>query len=76
MDRVILHQEQRADEFLTWAIVFLGFAMVIAPLWILLFVTNPKYRLAIMSGFIFLFLVFVSFVTTARPFESFAATAA
>jgi len=70
-----LHDEG-AEEVFAWGFMLLGFSMVICPLWILVFVTESVQRLAIMTCFIFIFLVLVSFVTTARPFETLAATAA
>lgn len=50
--------------------------MLIAPLWWLLFVEAPAYRLGIISGFMTLFLVLVASVSGARTFETLGATAA
>jgi hypothetical protein len=49
--------------------------MLIAPLWILEFVHGSMNRLAVITGFIVLFLWLIAFGTAARPFESLAATA-
>jgi hypothetical protein len=76
MDNVTLHHDERAEEVFTWVIMAFGLAMVIAPLWILEFVSGSVQRLGVMTCFILTFFILLSFVTTARPFESLAATAA
>ncbi|KAK0615704.1 hypothetical protein B0T17DRAFT_510287 [Bombardia bombarda] len=76
MDGTFIHDAGKVEELYQWAFVILGFAMLISPLWILVFVTAQIPRLAIMTCFILAFLGLVSFVTTARPFETLAATAA
>lgn len=76
MDQVYVYDDELAEKVFTWLAMVFGFAMTIVPLWILLFVTRATYRLAIMTGFVFLFLTFIAVVTTARPFESLAAAAA
>jgi hypothetical protein len=53
-----------------------GFIMLIAPLWILLYVESPPWQLAIIPGFIAVFLGFIQSKTVANPFESLAVTAA
>lgn len=50
--------------------------MLIAPLWILDAVGTKRAQLQVISVFILVFLVLVSTITVARPFESLAATAA
>ena len=57
-------------------VIIVGFLMLLVPLWILEFVVNEVPRLAIISGFMTLFLILISSITVAKPFETLAATAA
>ena len=50
--------------------------MLIGPLWILDAVGTRRAQLEVISVFIVVFLVLVSSITVAKPFESLAATAA
>jgi hypothetical protein len=68
--------DKRIDAFVTIVVCIIGFAMLIAPLWILLYVESPARQLGIITGFIALFLGLIQSVTVAKPFESLAATAA
>jgi hypothetical protein len=70
------HSDTRMELFVTIVVTLVGLIMLIAPLWWLMFVRKPLYQLAIITGFIVLFLSLISSVTVARPFESLAATAA
>ena len=63
------------ETFCTIIINTAGLTMLIAPLWWLLFVRDPIYQLAIITGFILLFVTIVSSVTVAKPFEALACTA-
>ena len=49
--------------------------MLVAPLWILEFMTSRRVQLEVITGFVVLFLVLIASVTNAQPFESLAATA-
>jgi hypothetical protein len=74
-EHTFLHQEERSAKILTRTLLVMGLLMLIAPLWILEFVHGSTNRLAVITGFIVLFLWLVAFGTAARPFESLAATA-
>jgi hypothetical protein len=50
--------------------------MLIAPLWILNYVSGPSARLEIITAFVVVFLCLIQSVTIAKPFETLAATAA
>jgi nitrogen fixation/metabolism regulation signal transduction histidine kinase len=50
--------------------------MLVAPLWILLYVTSKQRQLAVITVFMAVFLGIMQSVTIARPFESLATTAA
>lgn len=75
MDCITLYDEEKAEAFFARATLLLGLAMFIGPLWILEFVSGPLSRLGVITSFIVLFIVLVSVMTTARPFESLAAAA-
>ena len=71
------HQsEKRINSFVNMAICVIGFLMLIAPLWILLYLSTRRNQLAVITIFIALFLAVLQSVSLARPFESLAATAA
>lgn len=62
----------------TWASVaaFAAAAfMLITPLWILQGVQDPNQKLSVISVFVFLCLLFLTYVTLGKPFERLAATA-
>jgi hypothetical protein len=63
------------ETFCTIVINAAGLTMLIAPLWWLLFVKDPMYQLAIITGFVLLFVTIISSVTVAKPFEALAGTA-
>jgi len=62
--------------FVTIVVVSVGLLMLVGPLWALMYVWDQTKRLAIITAFIVLFLLLLSTVTVAKPFESLAATAA
>lgn len=68
--------DQRIDMFVNAIIAIVGLIMLIVPLWVLAFVTWVVHRLAIITSFVVVFLLFVSFTTVARPFETLGAAAA
>lgn len=50
--------------------------MLITPIWILQALTELKPKLAVITGFIFIFLLVLSLAMVAKPFEALGATAA
>jgi hypothetical protein len=68
--------DQRIEIFVNVINTTLRMIMLVVPLWILAFVDKTTYRLAIITTFLVFFLCFVSFTTSAKPFESLGATAA
>ena len=66
----------RIDRFVTIFIMSIGLIMLIAPLWILTYLEGLARRLAVISAFVVLFTVLISWTTIAKPFESLAAAAA
>lgn len=72
----MLYDEEKFEAFLTRSIVVVGLLMLICPMWILEFVAGSLQRLGVITAFILVFFILVSFATTARLFESLAAAAA
>lgn len=58
------------------SIIFLGFAMLMAPLWWLNFVSGRNQRLGIISAFLGVFMVLMATATVNSPFQVVASTAA
>ncbi|KAI9172619.1 hypothetical protein HJFPF1_02126 [Paramyrothecium foliicola] len=73
---VSYYSDKRIDRFATAAIVAVGVTMLITPLWILQAVQSIKGKLGIITSFIFLFLLTLSFAMATKPFEALGATAA
>ena len=71
-----LLEEERAETVMSRVVLFIGLLMLIGPLWILEYVRGSAQSLAVITGFIILFLGLLSFTTAAKPFESLAAAAA
>lgn len=66
----------RVDKLSALIISLAGLTMLIGPLWLLKFVTDPTKRLGIISGFIVAFFILVNLATTARVYEALGAAAA
>lgn len=75
-EEIYYSSDKSIDQFVAALILFLGVAMLIAPLWILHFVQGSVHRLGIITVFIVLFLILLSGTTVAKPFESLAGAAA
>ncbi|KAL8745122.1 MAG: hypothetical protein Q9190_002705 [Brigantiaea leucoxantha] len=72
--------ESRIDKIVTAITISLGLGMLIGPLWLLQHVSavqpNTRQRLIVITAFLIGFTIMMGIVTTARPFEVLAATAA
>ena len=53
-----------------------GLIMLVAPLWVLNFIEGSVVRLGVITAFITVFFILAALATTARVFETLAATAA
>ncbi|KAI0441387.1 hypothetical protein F4803DRAFT_419542 [Xylaria telfairii] len=67
--------EQRIEFCVSTIVIIIGLAMLIAPLWILANIGDMVLRLTVITAFVVAFLPLVTFTSTARPFETLAATA-
>ncbi|KAK0384103.1 hypothetical protein NLU13_8192 [Sarocladium strictum] len=75
-DLIRYFSNKRIDSFASGVIVTIGVVMLLAPLWILLSLDNPRIKLAVITIFISTFLLILSFAMVAKPFEALAVTAA
>jgi small-conductance mechanosensitive channel len=69
-------RNESINGFVTMVVCLIGLIMLIAPLWILNYVTRFIARLVIITAFVVVFLCLIQSVTIAKPFETLAATAA
>ncbi|KAL6816727.1 hypothetical protein V8C40DRAFT_269178 [Trichoderma camerunense] len=76
MENVTYVSEQRLDFFVSLITTIIGLAMLVTPLWILQSTTNLQSKLIIITVFIIVFLLVLSFGMVAKPFEALGATAA
>ncbi|KAF6818893.1 phytase [Colletotrichum plurivorum] len=65
----------RVDIVAAVAVFLVVLSMLIAPLWALAYMDDMKGKLAVITSFTLVLLVFLASGTTARPFEMLAATA-
>lgn len=75
-ENVTYYSAKRMDAFASGVIIAVGSAMLIAPIWILQALNDPKAKLGVITGFIFAFLLILSLAMVAKPFEALGATAA
>lgn len=72
----IISSNSRFDFITNTSIILGGLVMLLAPLWWLEYIHNSEKKLAVMTGFICLFVGLMSTATVNRPGEVVAATAA
>ncbi|KAH7029153.1 uncharacterized protein B0I36DRAFT_374758 [Microdochium trichocladiopsis] len=70
------YSDDRIDLFVSVAIVFVGIAMLIIPIWILRCLSDQDMMLVVITVFILVFLGVLSFFMATKPFEALGATAA
>lgn len=67
--------DERMNRFISFLIVTIGLIMLIAPLWVLAFVSQTIYRLTVITVFTVIFLSLVSFAVDTAPVDGLVATA-
>lgn len=75
-EQVLYFSDKRIDTFASGVIVIVGLTMLLTPVWILQALDSLLWKLVVISIFVFIFLVTMSFTMVAKPFEALAATAA
>ncbi|KAK4075168.1 uncharacterized protein Triagg1_4832 [Trichoderma aggressivum f. europaeum] len=76
IENVTYFSEKRLDLFISLITTTIGLAMLVTPLWILQSTTNLQSKLIVITVFIVVFLLVLSFGMVAKPFEALGATAA
>jgi hypothetical protein len=74
--QVLYFSDKRIDTFSSCAIVIVDLTMLLTPVWILQALNNLLWKLDVISIFVFIFLVTMTFNMVAKPFEALGATAA
>ncbi|KAL7943826.1 hypothetical protein V8C42DRAFT_328546 [Trichoderma barbatum] len=72
---VSYYSEKRLDLFVSLTTTMIGLAMLVTPLWILQSTKSLQIKLIVITVFIIVFLLVLSFGMVARPFEALGATA-
>ncbi|TDZ67894.1 hypothetical protein CTRI78_v002716 [Colletotrichum trifolii] len=75
-EEVSHYSDKRIDAFASAVIISVGVAMLITPIWVLEGMVDLKGKLAVITCFIFVFLLVLSLAMVAKPFEALGATAA
>ena len=75
-DHVSYYSSKRIDGFASSIIVIIGVIMLITPIWVLQALSTLSMKLGMITLFISVFLLLVSFAMVTKPFEALGATAA
>lgn len=76
MQHVSYYSDKRMGGFASGVIVAVGVIMLITPIWILQAMKTLQAKLAVITVFVFAFLLILSFPMASKPFEALGATAA
>ncbi|KAI0437797.1 hypothetical protein F4803DRAFT_128555 [Xylaria telfairii] len=70
------YSDTSIDAFASAMIVFVGASLLITPIWILQAIEKLQIKLGVITAFVLVFLLVLSFAMVAKPFEALGATAA
>ncbi|KAK8121796.1 phytase [Apiospora sp. TS-2023a] len=73
---VSYYSDKRINKFTSLAIVLIGIAMLLTPIWILQALQSPTAKLVVITVFILVFLITLSYAMVTKPFEALGAAAA
>ncbi|KAF9876167.1 hypothetical protein CkaCkLH20_06110 [Colletotrichum karsti] len=73
---VSYYSDKRMNAFASAMIIAIGVTMLITPIWVLQRMDDLKEKLAVITVFIFVFLLVMSLAMVTKPFEALGATAA
>ncbi|RSL60017.1 hypothetical protein CEP54_006973 [Fusarium duplospermum] len=73
---VSYYSDSRMDTFASAAIAVIGVVMLITPIWVLQAMDGLKAKLGVITAFVLIFLLVLSFAMASKPFEALGATAA
>ena len=70
------YSDSKIDKSIILLLRATGFSMLVAPLWILARTPDIDRKLAVITGFLLIFMILVSILTVSKSLELMAATAA
>ncbi|KAF5511444.1 hypothetical protein CGCS363_v002119 [Colletotrichum siamense] len=73
---VSYYSDERMNAFVSAVIIAIGVFMLLTPIWVLQAIEDLKGKLAVITIFVFIFLLVLSLGMVAKPFEVLGATAA
>ncbi|EEU45428.1 uncharacterized protein NECHADRAFT_80333 [Fusarium vanettenii 77-13-4] len=75
-EHVSYYSDSRMDKFASAVIAIIGVVMLITPIWVLQAMDGLKAKLGVITAFVLIFLLTLSFAMASKPFEALGATAA
>lgn len=75
-EHVSYYSDSRMDKTASVVIVAVGVVMLITPIWVLQAMDGLRAKLGIITAFVLIFLLVLSFAMASKPFEALGATAA
>ncbi|KAI8669140.1 hypothetical protein NCS57_00728000 [Fusarium keratoplasticum] len=75
-EHVSYYSDSRMDKTASVVIVAVGIVMLITPIWVLQAMDGLRAKLAVITTFVLVFLLVLSFAMASKPFEALGATAA
>lgn len=74
--QISYYSDERMDRFTSAVLLVIGVVMLITPIWILEALNGIRYKLAVITIYVFVFLLILSLAMYTKPFEALGATAA
>ncbi|WAO89487.1 Hypothetical protein NCS54_00688000 [Fusarium falciforme] len=75
-EHVFYYSDSRMDTFASAVIAVIGVVMLITPIWVLQAMNGLRAKLVVITVFVLIFLLVLSFAIASKPFEALGATAA
>ncbi|KAJ4185387.1 hypothetical protein NW755_008383 [Fusarium falciforme] len=75
-EHVFYYSDSRMDRFASAMIAAVGVVMLITPIWVLQAMNGLRAKLVVITVFVLIFLLVLSFAMASKPFEALGATAA
>ncbi|KAJ4261336.1 hypothetical protein NW757_001727 [Fusarium falciforme] len=75
-EHVSYYSDSRIDTFASAVIAIIGVVMLITPIWVLQAMSGLRAKLVVITVFVLIFLLVLSFAMASKPFEALGATAA
>ncbi|CAH0028372.1 unnamed protein product [Clonostachys rhizophaga] len=75
-EHISYYSNKRMDRFTSAILLIIGIVMLITPIWILEALNGIRHKLAVITVYVFVFLLILSLAMYTKPFEALGATAA